>query len=301
MAQRRQHSRLLALAEGYNNKSKELAAVIYTQTHLVSQYQHSCYLSILSYKASLDLPGLSPQQELKSRLGLGQALYDYTTDISDAEHIVGRALSKATENDSLDDYLFKAYELHIRLSSAKNIRFAQSLLKRAIKDAERKKRKEWFYQFNLLATKLTSNPMNYFKAVIEAARRNDDADMHLLALAELARSLAQSGDWKGCAAQIKELEKEIGYVSLKEDVTAHNQSNSDAMDEDPEEPSIRKESGVRTYILFVLLVVKTIFTGRNAEATLAKTCLEEAHELAKSYKKHDNPFEVRANFIEGDF
>ncbi|TIA69477.1 hypothetical protein E3P91_03588 [Wallemia ichthyophaga] len=296
MAQRRQqHSRLLALAEGYNTKCKEIAAVLYSQTHLVSQYQHCCYLAILSYKSSLDLPGLAPQQELNSRLGLGQALYDYTTDISDAEHTAGRALSKASEDDSLDDYLFKAYELHIRISSAKNLRFAQFLLKRAIKDAERKKRQEWFYQFNLLAIKLTSNPTNYFKAVIEAAKRNDDADLHLLALVELARSLAHSGDWRSCAANIEELENEIGYVPLKEEATTRTQSNPDAMDEDIKEPSIRKESGVRSYILLVLLMVKTIFTGRNTEATLAKSCLEEVNELVHNCGGHGSLFEMKVN------
>ncbi|TIA85372.1 hypothetical protein E3P99_04012, partial [Wallemia hederae] len=146
-------------------------------------------------------------------------------------------------------------------------------------DVERKKRTEWFYQFNLAAAKCSSSPTTHLKAVIEAARRNHDTDVHLLALAELARSLAQGGDWKGCSTCIKELEKMMSYVPFENDAAAP-QSNPDAMDEDATAPSFRKEHGSERYVLFIYLVVRSILSGRSTEAALANACLKEAKLLA---------------------
>lgn len=273
-----QHIRLLTLGYAYAKKAKELATELYAEPHKLAHYQRSCYLSILSYRASLEIPGLSPQQELNSRLGLGKALSDFTSDISDAEHVVSRGLSKASEDDSLDDYLFRFYELHINISASKNVKFAQSLLKRATKDAERKKRREWIYHYHFLAAKYSSNPLNFLKAVVDLAKKNHDTSLHHLGLAEVARVSANNGDWKSCGMVLKDLENEINYV-LPDSNKRASEEIPDKMDEDINESSGENERGLRDYILVVFLVVKVIFSSRNADAVIAKKRLEEVQQL----------------------
>ncbi|TIB73166.1 hypothetical protein E3Q23_03093 [Wallemia mellicola] len=287
-----QHIRLLALGFSYANKAKELATELYAEPHKLAHYQRSCYLSILSYRASLEIQGLSPQQELNSRLGLGRALYDFTSDISDAEHVVSRGLSKASEDNSLDDYLFRFYELHINISASKNVKFAQSLLKRATKDAERKKRKEWIYHFNFLAAKYSTNPLNFLRTIVDLAKKNHDTSLHHLGLAEVARILANNSDWKGCGIVLKDLEMEINL--LPDSNKPANEEAPDKMDEDIKQSSSTNERGLREYILVVFLVVKVIFSSHNADANTAKKRLEEVQHLIDE-TQDERYFEMSVN------
>lgn len=285
MAQPRQHSRLIALAEAYSNYAQSSFASVDTQTHLLLQYHHCCYLTLLSYKASLDIPGLTPKQEMVSRLGLGQALSDYTTDLSEAEFVIERALLKASQDDTLDNYLFKAYELLIRITSTRSRWLAQLLLKRAITDAEKKNRTEWLYQYNFLAAEIAESPAYCFKVIADTAKRNGDTDLRLLALAESTRLAVGGSDSRSSTTQIEDLEREINYVPFVD------RMGSDVK-ENVEMASVRKESGIRAYILVVLLIAKTVYNIRHADAASSARSLKEVHILADENSKEDGLFEV---------
>lgn len=266
-----QHKKLLILGYGYLNTARQLSSDLFKHSSLLNSYNHHVYLSILCYRSSLSLYGLTPLEECESRLALGEVLYGFTTELSDAEFVISRGLSKASESDSLLPYLFRFYNLHIQLSVIRSSKFANSLLRRALREAERKGCKEWIYHFLLLSARLSSsiNAINFLKQIVDLSFKNADLEVFDIARIELARSYALVGDWSKVSQILHDVEASLGYVGGE-----------------GEQSSANTLTGSRKYVLLYCLILRCVLAGRQLDAELAKDRLKEVHLIID--KMNDN-------------